>query len=134
MSTLLKSNSYIEIYEKLLFCTALLDCYSSHNGTIQYKLVKQEYPHTIETQLENNNGVKNWESYVDVFDDSRLLNKKSELFNPSRHQNKLFLKCFKRSIRTNDSMDWHFLIITLFFKCFLRSYVLNNLFLFILDQ
>ena len=51
LSTLLKSNSYIEILEKLLFCRALLDCYSSHNGTILYKLFKKEYLETIETQL-----------------------------------------------------------------------------------
>ena len=42
---------------------------------------------------------------IDVFDDSRLLNKKSELVNACRHQNKLLLKSFKRNSRTNDSMD-----------------------------
>ena len=39
---------------------------------------------------------------IGVFDDSRLLNKKSELINACRHQNKLLLKSFKR---TNDSRD-----------------------------
>ena len=42
---------------------------------------------------------------IDVFDDPRLLNKKSELVNTCRHQNKLLLKSFKRNSRTNDSMD-----------------------------
>ena len=51
LSTLLKSNSYIEILEKLLFCRALLDCYSSYNETILYKLFKKEYLEAIETQL-----------------------------------------------------------------------------------
>ena len=42
---------------------------------------------------------------IDVFDDPRLLNKKSELVNTCRHQLKLLLKSFKRNSRNNDSMD-----------------------------
>ena len=42
---------------------------------------------------------------IDVFDDPRLLNKKSELVNTCRHQLKLMLKSFKRNSRNNDSMD-----------------------------
>ena len=38
---------------------------------------------------------------VNMFDDCRLLNKKSELINACRHQNKLLLKSLKR----NDTMD-----------------------------
>ena len=42
---------------------------------------------------------------MDVFYDSRLLNKKSEVFKACRHRNKLLLRSFKRNSRTNDSMD-----------------------------
>ena len=42
---------------------------------------------------------------IAAFNDSRFLNKKSELVNACRHQNKLLLKSFKRNSRTNDSMD-----------------------------
>ena len=42
---------------------------------------------------------------IDVFDDPRLLNKKSELVSSCRHQYKLLLKSLKRNSRNNDSMD-----------------------------
>ena len=42
---------------------------------------------------------------IHMFDDPRSLNKKSELVNTCRHQNKLLLKSFKRNSRDNDSMD-----------------------------
>ena len=41
---------------------------------------------------------------INALNDSQLLNKKSELINTCRHQNKLLLKCLKRNKR-HDSMD-----------------------------
>ena len=42
---------------------------------------------------------------INAFNDSQLLNKKSELINTCRHQNKLLLKCLKRNNKRHDSMD-----------------------------
>ena len=41
---------------------------------------------------------------INALDDSQLLNKKSELINTCRHQNKWFLKCLKNIIK--DMMVW----------------------------
>ena len=42
---------------------------------------------------------------INAINDSQLLNRKSELTNTCRHQNKLLLKCLKRNNRRHDSMD-----------------------------
>ena len=42
---------------------------------------------------------------INSLNDSQLLNKKSELTNTCRHQNKLLLKCLNRNNRRHDSMD-----------------------------
>ena len=42
---------------------------------------------------------------INALNDSQLLNKKSELINTCRHQNKLLLKCLKRNNKRHDSMD-----------------------------
>ena len=42
---------------------------------------------------------------INTLNDSQLLNKKSELINTCRHQNKLLLKCLKRNNKRRDSMD-----------------------------
>ena len=44
---------------------------------------------------------------IDLFDDSRLLNIKSELINACSHENRLLLKSFERNSKTNDNIDWH---------------------------
>ena len=42
---------------------------------------------------------------INALNDSQLLNRKSELINTCRHQNKLLLKCFKRNNKRHDSID-----------------------------
>ena len=42
---------------------------------------------------------------INTLNDTQLLNKKSELTNSCRHQNKLLLKCLKRNNKRHDSMD-----------------------------
>ena len=42
---------------------------------------------------------------INVLNDTHLLNKKSELINACRHQNKFLLKCLKRNNKRHDSMD-----------------------------
>ena len=42
---------------------------------------------------------------IDIINDRQLLNKKSELINTCRYQNKLVLKCLKRNNKRHDSMD-----------------------------
>ena len=42
---------------------------------------------------------------INALNDSQLLNKKSELINTGRHQNKLLHKCLKRNNRRHDGMD-----------------------------
>ena len=42
---------------------------------------------------------------INALNNSRLLNKKSELINTCRHQNKLLLKCLKRTNKKYDSID-----------------------------
>ena len=44
-------------------------------------------------------------SIINAPNDSQLLNKKSELINMCRHQNKLLLECLKRNNKRHDSMD-----------------------------
>ena len=42
---------------------------------------------------------------INALNDNQLLNKKSELINICRHQNKLLLKCLKRNNKRHDSKD-----------------------------
>ena len=42
---------------------------------------------------------------INALNDIQLLNKKSDLINTCRHQNKLLLKCLKRNNKKHDSMD-----------------------------
>ena len=43
---------------------------------------------------------------INTLNDSQLLNKKSELINTCRHQNKLLFKFLKINNKRHDSMDW----------------------------
>ena len=42
---------------------------------------------------------------LNALNDNQLLNKKSELINTCRDQNKILLKCLKRYNKRDDSMD-----------------------------
>ena len=44
-------------------------------------------------------------SIINAPNDSQLLNKKSELINMCRYQNKFLLECLKRNNKRHDSMD-----------------------------
>ena len=63
---------------------------------------------------------------INALNDTQFLNKKSELINTCRHQNKLLLKCLKRNNKRHDSMDQKFKVqiilnscCSIYFLCFL---------------